>query len=83
MKKAITKKYEIVIQPQDGQYCGKCTYTIKMLKGSPSFAYNEFKCLLFRRILENNNNKPLRCGDCKLITINLEVMPELIEVIES
>jgi hypothetical protein len=80
MRTIIAKKYEIVIQPKDDQYCGKCTYKAKELKGSPAFAYNEYKCLLFHRILSTErNNKPSRCVECKLVISNLEKMPELEE----
>ena len=69
-------KYEIIIEPEDLQYCGKCTYWERK-KGHVYIN----KCLLFNKylpsIIDPNSNNPERCGDCKLMAERFEKMPEL------
>ena len=85
MKTKIKMKYEIIIQPQDDQYCGKCTY--KEINDKRHFltGFNDWYCLLFNRILgswdfRDKEERPTRCYECKKLTTNFMNMPELDEI---
>jgi len=79
-------KYEIIIEPENEQYCGKCNYKIKdsemQLFGT---AIDTWKCMLFGSELVSwhplyrDDTPPFRCGECKLLTERFMKMPELDE----
>jgi len=73
------KKYEIIIQPENDQYCGKCTY--RSVSKLHSIYDDVYECLLFNKrvVTSMDNNKSERCGDCKILTERFMRMPELEE----
>ena len=77
-------KYEIIINPKNNEHCGKCTYKKMNTKGNNCGLFKEWYCMLFDKILVawdvfDKEQKPTRCGDCKILTKNFINMPELEE----
>lgn len=76
-------KHEIIIEPKDKQYCGKCNYKTMEPISSRGTQYRMWSCMLFQKILSSWDsslgNEIARCGDCKILTRNFEKMPELEE----
>jgi len=73
-----TLKYEIIIEPEDRQYCGKCTYRDERVEKIYNGYFSEFSnCLLFKERLGSYKGNAERCGDCKLMCENFYKMPEL------
>lgn len=75
------KKYEIVIKPEDDQFCGGCTYKTRLLEYDGIYGMTPYGCMLFDKPLSNNLDyeKVERCGDCKILIERFIKMPELEE----
>ena len=79
------KKFEIIIEPEDKEYCGNCTYKeIGQFKDLIAHAVCEdWYCMLFDKSLcrwianIEQPVKPERCRDCRDLTERFEEMKEL------
>lgn len=73
------KKYEIIIEPENGQNCGKCTFLGEITKKYFIGPYYQYYCSLFKKDLnfKDGNDLPERCGNCKILCETFEKLPEI------